>query len=119
MNDKDFWNILEPELILKMREMDLSDLINLMWSALEIKRGSQTFFEELEKVMTRRIHKVKDEDFQTLLTCFSNELGKGQKNNLFSGKFLDMVLKVIKDKKDRFQLRTLVNIIWTLAKIDF
>jgi len=52
--------------------------------------------------MTRRIHKVKDEDFQTLLTCFSNELGKGQKNNLFSGKFLDMVLKVIKDKKDRF-----------------
>jgi len=43
--------------------MELSDLINLMWSSLEIKRGSKTFYDELEKVMTRRIHKVKDEDF--------------------------------------------------------
>ena len=119
IDGKDFWNTIEPELILKMKQMELSDLINLMWSSLEIKRGSKTFYDELEKVMTRRIHKVKDEDFQTLLTCFANDYGETSSNQLFSGKFLDMVLKVIKDKKERFQLRTLVNIIWTLAKVDF
>ena len=80
LDGKDFWNMLEPELILKMREMELSDLINLMWSSLEIKRGSKTFYDELEKVMTRRIHKVKDEDFQTLLTCFSNDFGDASSN---------------------------------------
>ena len=32
---------------------------------------------------------------------------------------MDIVIKVIHDKKDRFQLRTLVHIIWALAKIDF
>jgi len=37
---KDFWNTLEPELMLKMTDMELGDLINLMWSALEVKKGS-------------------------------------------------------------------------------
>lgn len=36
----------------------------------------------------------------------------------FSETFFKTVLKVIKDKKDRFELKTLVSIIWSLAKID-
>ena len=32
---------------------------------------------------------------------------------------MQIILKVIDDKKDRFQLRTLVHIIWSLSKIDF
>ena len=40
----DFWDSMEPFVILKMKEMDLEDLINLMWSALEVEKGSATFF---------------------------------------------------------------------------
>jgi hypothetical protein len=50
--------------------------------------------------------------------CFSNENNTAKKLN-FSDKFMQIILKVIDDKKDRFQLRTLVHIIWSLAKIDF
>jgi len=30
-----------------------------------------------------------------------------------------LVLKVVKDKKDRFNLKTLVQVIWSCARIDF
>jgi len=59
----DFWDSMEPELILKMASMDLTDLINLMWSSLEIKKGGKAFYDELEKIIKRKILKVKDEDF--------------------------------------------------------
>lgn len=59
-----------------MREMSLTDLINLMWSALEIKKGTATFFNELEKILTKRLYKIKDEDFHTLITCFSEDMEK-------------------------------------------
>lgn len=114
----DFWDSLETHVILKMKEMELSDLINLMWSGMEINKGSRTFYSELEKEMTKRILKVKDEDYQTLLGCFTSEQGLIGNNN-FTSKFIDIVLEVISTKKDRFQLRTLVHIIWALAKIDF
>ena len=37
----------------------------------------------------------------------------------FTSKFLDLVIRVIKDKRDRFSLSTIVNLIWSCAKIDF
>ena len=101
-------------MILKMANMDLEDLINLMWSAMEIERGSRSFQDELEKELTKRILKIKDEEFQTLLTCFMKDGEHG-----FSEKFMSLVLRVIEEKKDRFQLRTLVHIIWALAKMEF
>ena len=116
--DLDFWESVEPSLIFKLKEMDLDNLLNLMWSALEIEKGSAIFFEQIESEITKRILKIKDEEFQTLLACFINEKGEKQQYG-FSEKFMDIVIKVIHDKKDRFQLRTLVHIIWALAKIDF
>ena len=62
--------------------------------------------------------RVKNEEFETLLSCFMKDNSPTKQNN-FSEKFMEIVLKVIHDKKDRFQLRTLVYIIWSLAKIDF
>ena len=40
----DFWDSMEPFVILKMKEMELEGLINLMWSALEVEKGSPAFF---------------------------------------------------------------------------
>jgi hypothetical protein len=62
-NKMDFWDSMEPELILKLRDTDLEDLINLMWSAIEINKGSRMFYEELEKEITKRILRIKDEEF--------------------------------------------------------
>jgi hypothetical protein len=42
--------------------MQLPDLLNLLWSAQEIKRGSKLFFEKLEEEIISRIRTVKDED---------------------------------------------------------
>ena len=67
-----------------------------MWSALEIKKGSNTFYDELEKVIKRKIFKVKDEEFQTLLSCFTED------RQDFSERFLEIIIKVIHEKKDRF-----------------
>jgi hypothetical protein len=58
----DLFDQLEPEVILKMRSMQLPDLLNLLWSAQEIKRGSKLFFEKLEEEIISRIRTVKDED---------------------------------------------------------
>lgn len=33
----DFWEAVEPTLTMKIRDMDLEDLLNLMWSAIEVE----------------------------------------------------------------------------------
>jgi hypothetical protein len=46
-----------------MRQMELEDLINLLWTATEVGRGSNTFFQELEKELSKRMLMIKDEEF--------------------------------------------------------
>jgi hypothetical protein len=103
----------EAEVVLKMPEMQLPDLINLLWSVQEIGQGSDFFFERLEKEIAARIRQVRDEDFVLLLDCFA------EMKSRFSQKFMQLLLSVINDKRDRFQLRTLVHIIFAFAKLDF
>lgn len=57
----DFFDRIEPEVIFKMREMSLDDLINLLWSALQIKKGTHFFYEKLEEELSKRIRGIKDE----------------------------------------------------------
>lgn len=99
-----------------MKSMSLDDLINLLWSALEMDRGGELFFRNLEGELAKRVRGIKDEQFETLLQCFT---GENADNNKFSEKFMKLVLLVIREKKDRFALRTLVQVIWSCAKIDF
>jgi hypothetical protein len=51
----------EADLILKMKAMSLDDLINLMWSGLELGKGSAMFYETLESELGKRIRGIKDE----------------------------------------------------------
>ena len=97
----DLFTQVEAEIILKMKAMNLEDLINLMWSALEINRGGQFFYETLEGELSKRIRGIKDEQFETLIACFSGDKG-GQSMSQFSSKFLDLVVRVMNDKRDRF-----------------
>lgn len=114
----DLFQALETDLILKMKNMALDDLINLMWTALEMQRGSGVFFNELEKEMAKRVRSIKDEQFETLIACFSGDKAD-QSTDVFSKKFLELILQVIKDKKDRFSLANLVQVIWACSRIDF
>ena len=41
--------------------MSLDDLINLMWSALEINKGGEMFYKTLEDQISKRIRGIKDE----------------------------------------------------------
>ena len=66
----DLFSKVEGELMNKMKLMSLDDLINLLWTALKINRGSGIFFERLEKELTKRIRSIKDEQYETLLQCF-------------------------------------------------
>ena len=66
----DLFSKVEGELMNKMKLMALDDLINLLWTALKIDRGSGMFFERLERELTRRIRSIKDEQYETLLQCF-------------------------------------------------
>ena len=101
-----------------MKEMSLDDLINLLWSTLEIGKGSEIFYQSLESELAKRIRGIKDDQFATLIACFQGEKGDASVAK-FTSKFLDLVIKVIKDKRDRFSLSTIVHLIWSCAKIDF
>ena len=57
-----------------------------------MKRGSQTFYTELEKELTKRILKVEDDDYSILISCLSKE----ETTNNFNDKFVNIVLGVIK-----------------------
>lgn len=109
----DLFDAVEPELIIKLKSMNISELINLLWSAQEIQKGSPYFFGKLEEEICARLRTIKDEDFSLLLECFIED-GKSK----FSENFLQMLLKVIVEKKDRFDLKTLVHTIWSLSKLD-
>jgi len=69
----DFFGSVESEIILKMKMMSLDDLINVLWSALEIERGSPFFYETLENELSGRIRGIKDEQFETLISCFAKD----------------------------------------------
>ena len=114
----DLFSKVEGELMSKMKLMSLDDLINLLWTALKIDRGSGMFFERLEKELAKRIRTIKDEQYETLLQCFIGE--KSDKSLAqFSSKFMDLVIRVIMDKRDRFALKTIVSLMWSCARIDF
>lgn len=57
----DLFSAFEADLILKMKAMSLDDLINLMWSGLEMDKGSAMFYETLESELGKRIRGIKDE----------------------------------------------------------
>ena len=114
----DLFSKVEDNLIAKTKVMSLDDLINLLWTAIKIDRGSPVFYERLEKELTKRILGVKDDQFELLLQCFVGE--KSEKSlSQFSSKFMDLVIQVILDKRDRFQLKTIVSLMWSCARIDF
>ena len=66
----DLFSKVEGELMNKMKLMSLDELINLLWMALKIDRGSGMFFKRLERELTKRIRNIKDEQYETLLQCF-------------------------------------------------
>ncbi len=51
-----------------------------------------------------RIRSVKDDDMQLLIECFTGNNGEGEENlrEKFSENFLELLIKVIREKKDRF-----------------
>ena len=69
----DLFDSVEPEIILKLKSMVISDLVNLLWSAQEIGKGSPYFFTKLEEEILLRLRTIKDEDFSLLLGCFTDD----------------------------------------------
>lgn len=114
----DLFSKVEKDLIAKTKAMVLEDLINLLWTAQKIDRGSLVFFDRLEKELTKRIRGIKDDQFELLMRCFVGEKSE-ESLSQFSNKFMDLVIQVIQDKRDRFQLKTIVHLMWSCARIDF
>ena len=44
----DFWDRVEAHVGLRMKDMSLEELLNLLWSTLEVGRGGKAFLEQLE-----------------------------------------------------------------------
>ena len=57
---------------------------------------------------------------QLLVECFANEDDEQTEGSSyrFSSKFTELLLKVIREKLEKFQLKTLVHLIWTFAKSE-
>ena len=58
---KDLFSKVEADLMRKMKFLNLDDLINMLWTALKINKGSRMFYEKLEFEISKRIRGVKDE----------------------------------------------------------
>jgi len=54
---------------------------------MEVKKGTKVFFDELEKELTKRVLRVKDEEFQVLISCFSQDDNPVAQGN-FSHRFM-------------------------------
>lgn len=65
----DFWDQIEAHIGLRMKDMTLEELLNLLWSTLEIGRGGQSFLEQLESNLMQKLLKVKDDELNILLAC--------------------------------------------------
>ena len=63
--------------------------------------------------MSKKLRSIKDSDLELLIGCFE------EAESHFSQKFLKMIIKLIKEKQGRFQLSTLINIVFAFSKIDF
>ena len=61
VTDNDLFTQIESDVIIKMKEMSLDDLINLLWSTLEIGKGSEIFYQSLESELAKRIRGIKDD----------------------------------------------------------
>mmetsp|Transcript_40542 Transcript_40542/g.29881 ORF Transcript_40542/g.29881 Transcript_40542/m.29881 type:complete len:97 (+) Transcript_40542:728-1018(+) len=95
-----------------MKRMLLPDLVNLLWCAHEMDRGSQTFYSSLENEIIAKISQINEEDLYTLLECFTSL----DTQSKFSSRFMDLLLTQIEKKMDGLQLKTLVYLVWTLGK---
>ena len=53
-----------------------------------------------------------------LIECFSegNFGDEASGVNMLSEKFMELMIKVILEKKDRFQIKTLIHMIWSFSK---
>lgn len=77
----------------------------MLWSSQEVKRGSNYFFEKLEEEILARIRGIKDDDLQLLIECLvEKDQGEQEEKqaNIFSEKFIELLLRVIREKKDKF-----------------
>ena len=63
--------------------------------------------------MSKKLRSIKDSDLELLIGCCE------EAESHFSQKFLKMIIKLIKEKQGRFQLSTLINIVFAFSKIDF
>ena len=102
-----------------MSTLPLEDLLNLMWSSLKIGRGSELYYRTLEEQLAKRVRGIRDEQFEQLIGCFADEDTAELSSEKFSQNFLKLVLRVIDEKKHRFNVRTMVSVIWACARIDF
>lgn len=98
--------------------MALDDLLNLMWSGIKIERGNDLYYKTLEEELAKRIRGIKDDQYEQLISCFMGEKAEETKGK-FSERFLKLVLNVVDEKKHRFNVRTMVSVIWACATIDF
>ena len=57
----DLFSKVENDLMRKMKFLNLDDLINMLWTALKINKGSSVFYERLENEISKRIRGIKDE----------------------------------------------------------
>jgi hypothetical protein len=104
-----------------MNEMTLDELLNVLWAVLEVNRGTPLLYETIEEELTKRIRLIKDEQFEVLMACFgvSQDESKETAHGLFTSRFLDLVIRVVKDKREKFSIRTLVHLIWSCSRLDF
>ena len=49
-----------------------------------------------------------------MIECFA-----GEHSQAFSDKFIKLIVSVLNEKRDKFELATIVKVIWAFAKIDF
>jgi len=59
-----------------------------------MQRGSPLYYKELEKELTKRIRGIKDDQFETMISCFLGERADTSLE-IFSEKFMKLILQVI------------------------
>ena len=121
----------------RMEKMKVEELVDLMWWLIQADIDNDIIYSSLQKELQLRMSAMKDEEILILLSCFTDsksgvEIGtlndskveeEKQKNiekilDQMMTKLLGTVVKVVSQKIKKFQLRTLIGIVWTLSRLN-
>lgn len=124
----------------RLKKMSVEELTDIMWWLIQAEIKNDVLFSALQREIKSRMNAMKDSDLLTFLSCFTDSKSgvsiKSKKGSQMETKkseepteineildnfmyqLLGTTVNVIRKKLTKFELKTLVGIVWTFSRLN-